>query len=35
MKAAVKTQEGTFDVREVDQPELPGPDWVLVRVRVA
>ncbi|VWX55137.1 zinc-binding dehydrogenase [Novosphingobium sp. 9U] len=35
MKAALKTQEGTFEVREVDQPELPGPDWVLVRVRIA
>ena len=35
MKAALKTQEGTFEVREVAQPELPGPDWVLVRVRVA
>lgn len=35
MKAALKTQEGTFEIREVDQPELPGPGWVLVRVRVA
>jgi len=35
MKAALKTQEGTFEVREVAQPGLPGPDWVLVRVRVA
>jgi L-iditol 2-dehydrogenase len=35
MKAALKTAEGTFEVCEVAQPELPGPDWVLVRVRVA
>lgn len=35
MKAAIKTAEGTFDVQEVDQPELPGEDWVMVRVRVA
>lgn len=35
MKAALKTAEGTFDVREVEKPELPGEDWVMVRVRVA
>lgn len=35
MKAAVKTEEGTFTVEERDLPGLPGPDWVLVRVRVA
>lgn len=35
MKAALKTAQGTFEVCEVDQPELPGPDWVLIRVRVA
>lgn len=35
MKAALKTAEGTFDVREVERPELPGEDWVMVRVRVA
>lgn len=35
MKAAIKTAEGTFEVRDVDQPDLPGPDWVMVRVRVA
>jgi L-iditol 2-dehydrogenase len=35
VKAAIKTSEGTFDVSEADRPQLPGPDWVLVRVRVA
>lgn len=36
MKAALKTEEGTFDVSdEQPVPQLPGPDWVLVRVRVA
>jgi threonine dehydrogenase-like Zn-dependent dehydrogenase len=35
MKAAIKTAEGTFDVQEVDRPELPGEGWVMVRVRVA
>jgi L-iditol 2-dehydrogenase len=35
MKAALKTSEGTFAVREVDRPELPGEDWVMIRVRVA
>jgi L-iditol 2-dehydrogenase len=35
MKAALKTSEGTFAVAEVDRPEMPGEDWVEVRVRVA
>ncbi len=36
MKAALKTEEGTFDVRDdVDAPALQGPDWVRARVRVA
>jgi L-iditol 2-dehydrogenase len=35
VKAAIKTSEGTFQVSETDRPQLPGPDWVLVRVRVA
>lgn len=35
MKAALKTREGTFEIADVERPELPGPDWVLVRVRVA
>lgn len=35
MKAAVKNAAGTFDVTDVDLPELPHEDWVLARVRVA
>jgi L-iditol 2-dehydrogenase len=35
MKAALKTSEGTFAIAEVDRPEMPGEDWVEVRVRVA
>lgn len=35
MKAALKTADGTFSVEDVDRPELPGPDWVMIRVRVA
>lgn len=35
MKAAVKTAEGDFEVREVEAPRIPHPDWALARVRVA
>lgn len=35
MRAAVKTAEGTFCVTETDEPVLPTPDFVKVRVRVA
>jgi L-iditol 2-dehydrogenase len=35
MKAALKTQEGIFDVTEVDRPIIPTSDFVLARVRVA
>ncbi|MBP2159361.1 MULTISPECIES: zinc-binding dehydrogenase [Asticcacaulis] len=35
MKAALKTPKGEFEVEEVDTPRLPGPDWTLVRIRVA
>jgi L-iditol 2-dehydrogenase len=35
MKAALKTDEGTFEIDQVDTPELPGDDWVRARVRVA
>lgn len=35
MKAAVKTEEGDFEIQEVASPELPGPDWALMRVKVA
>jgi L-iditol 2-dehydrogenase len=35
MKAALKTPEGTFKVEDVNKPQLPGPDWILLRVKVA
>ncbi|UZK67977.1 zinc-dependent alcohol dehydrogenase [Sphingomonas sp. M1-B02] len=35
MKAALKTADGRFEIREVPRPEIPHPDWVLARVRVA
>lgn len=35
MKAALKTAEGTFEVREVERPIIPAPNFVLARVRVA
>ncbi len=35
MKAALKTDEGIFTIEEAELPALPGPDWVMVRVRVA
>lgn len=35
MKAALKTLEGEFEIAQVDEPSLPGPDWVKARVRVA
>ena len=35
MRAALKTPDGRFEVREIDPPELPARDWVRVRVRVA
>ena len=35
MTAALKTAEGEFEVKEVGIPPLPGPEWVLVRIRVA
>lgn len=35
MKAAIKTAEGTFEVKEVDKPTVPRPDWVLARIKVA
>ncbi|RCH55307.1 alcohol dehydrogenase [Mucilaginibacter hurinus] len=34
MKAALKTENGEFNVEEVDTPEIPHPDWVLVRIKV-
>lgn len=35
MKAALKTKEGTFEIKEVERPDLAGPDWVVARVKVA
>jgi L-iditol 2-dehydrogenase len=35
MKAALKTKEGEFEVKDVSRPEIPQPDWVLARVKVA
>lgn len=34
MKAALKTAEGTFEVAEVELPQMSGPDWVLAKVKV-
>ena len=33
MKAAVKTAEGTFEIKKVPIPEITRPDYVLVKVR--
>ncbi|WP_256003918.1 zinc-dependent alcohol dehydrogenase [Pedobacter deserti] len=35
MKAALKTAEGKFEVKEVERVQIPAPDWVLARVRVS
>jgi len=35
MKAALKTATGEFEISEVKIPEIPHPDWVLARVKVA
>ncbi|UHG94254.1 zinc-binding dehydrogenase (plasmid) [Spirosoma oryzicola] len=35
MKAALKTATGEFEVKEVETPKIPQPDWVLARIRVA
>jgi L-iditol 2-dehydrogenase len=35
MKAALKTAEGRFEICDVDRPQIPHPDWVLARVKVA
>lgn len=35
MKAAFKTQEGTFELGEANVPDITQPDWVLAEVRVA
>jgi len=35
MKAALKTADGRFEVRDVERPIIPASDFVLARVRVA
>lgn len=35
MKAALKTADGKFQIADVEVPKLEGPEWVLVRIRVA
>lgn len=35
MKAALKTAEGTFEIKDVERPIIPAPHFVLARVRVA
>jgi L-iditol 2-dehydrogenase len=35
MKAALKTAEGTFEIADVQRPQIPNADWVLARIRVA
>ncbi|MDX3901251.1 MAG: zinc-binding dehydrogenase [Sphingobium sp.] len=35
MKAALKTADGRFEVKEVERPIIPDSDFVLARVRVA
>lgn len=35
MKAALKTEGGTFEVTDVERPIIPDPSFVLARVRVA
>ncbi|MCW3990536.1 MAG: alcohol dehydrogenase catalytic domain-containing protein [Candidatus Bathyarchaeota archaeon] len=35
MKAAVKTAEGDFEIKEVPMPEITRPDYVLVKIRSA
>jgi len=35
MKAALKTEDGTFVVDEVDELHVPNADWVKARIRVA
>lgn len=35
MKAALKTADGRFTIEEVEEPRLPGADWVKARIRMA
>ncbi|RYE59000.1 MAG: alcohol dehydrogenase [Sphingobacteriales bacterium] len=34
MKAALKTADGRFEVKQVEKVKIPAPDWVLARIRV-
>ncbi len=34
MKAALKNEKGEFNIEEVDRPEIPHPDWALLRIKV-
>ncbi|GGB21872.1 alcohol dehydrogenase [Sphingomonas metalli] len=35
MRAALKTEDGRFELADVETPRLPAPDWVRARVRIA
>lgn len=35
MKAALKTEEGDFEIQQVTRPQIKEPDWVVARVKVA
>jgi L-iditol 2-dehydrogenase len=35
MKAALKTADGRFQIADVEEPSLPGAEWVKVRIHVA
>lgn len=35
MTAALKTAEGTFEIKEVDRVTIPADDWVLARIKVS
>lgn len=35
MKAALKTADGRFEVKEVERVKIPAPDWVLARIKVS
>ncbi|RVU00478.1 alcohol dehydrogenase [Mucilaginibacter limnophilus] len=35
MKAALKTENGEFEIQDVEAPKVEKPDWVLARVRVS
>lgn len=35
MKAALKTEAGDFEIKDVERPKIPDPNWVLARIKVA